>query len=406
EEKRAKPEKLITRFARYYTPAVIIAALFIGLVVPLVFRQNLANWVHRALIFLVISCPCALVISVPLTYFAGIGGGSKKGILFKGADVLDALADTAVVIFDKTGTLTSGKFTVTDVVPNKITRGDLLKIAAYAESMSSHPIARSIIETSGVNINRNEILNFHEERGMGCAAELKGGIIVAAGSAQFLKMVGVEAGPVKTGGSVIHIAAGGRYAGYIVLGDSVKADATNIVNRLAKAGVSRVAMFTGDNKEAANNAAGVLGISEVYSDCLPQDKMRYLNAIRSMLGKKEKLVFVGDGINDAPVIAASDIGIAMGGIGSDAAIEAAGVVIMTDEPSKVADAVAKARETKQIVRQNIIISIAIKVIIMVLAVCDVAPMWLGVGADVGVALLAILNATRAFGAKTDAKSGN
>ena len=395
EQKKSPAERFITRFASRYTPAVICAAVIIACLVPLITGQPFAKWLHRALVFLVISCPCALVISIPLTFFAGIGGAAKRGILFKGADSLYSMARTDTVMFDKTGTLTQGRFSVTEVKPVGTDREGLLMAAACAESFSSHPIARSIIEEYGKNVDVSRITKNREIRGKGTAIEI-GGVAVTAGNAALMDTLGVKYEKEETAGTVVYVTIGLRYAGCIILEDTEKPDAYRAVAGLREQGVSRIAMCTGDRREPSEAVAARLGIDEVYAECLPEDKFGRLDALRASGRENGTLVFVGDGINDAPVLAGADVGVAMGGLGSDAAIEAADVVLMTDEPSKVAEAVGFAGETRKIARQNVIFALAVKAIIMILGITGIANMWIAVFADVGVALLCILNAMRAY----------
>ena len=395
EEKKSPTERFITRFAARYTPAVICAAVIIACVVPLATGQPFATWLHRALVFLVISCPCALVISIPLTFFAGIGGAAKRCVLFKGADSLYSMARTDTVMFDKTGTLTHGRFSVTEVKPVGTDREGLLMAAACAEAFSSHPIARSILEEYGKNIDVSRVTKNREIRGKGTAIEI-GGVAVTAGNAALMEMLGVRYDREETPGTVVYVTIGLRYAGCIILEDTAKPDAGRAVSALREQGAGRIAMCTGDRKEPSEAVAAELGIDDVYSECLPEDKFRRLEELRAKRKGDGALVFVGDGINDAPVLAAADVGVAMGGLGSDAAIEAADVVLMTDEPSKVAEAVGFAKETRKIARQNVIFALAVKAVIMILGVMGIANMWIAVFADVGVALLCIMNAMRAY----------
>ena len=395
-EKRKSPaERFITRFAAKYTPAVICAAVIIAAAVPLITGQPFAKWLHRALVFLVISCPCALVISIPLTFFAGIGGAARRGILFKGADSLYAMAGADTVVFDKTGTLTRGSFSVTEVRPVGVDREELLMAAACAEAFSTHPIARSIVAEYGREVDVSRITKCREIRGKGIAVEI-GGLAVTAGNAALMDMLGVKYEKAETTGTVVYVTMNLRYVGCIVLEDTLKPDAVGAMTALREKGVSRVAIFTGDRREPSEAVAARLGISEVYAECLPEDKFSHLEALDRSKTGKGALVYVGDGINDAPVLAAADVGVAMGALGSDAAIEAADVVLMTDEPSKVAEAVGFAGRVREIARQNVIFSLAVKAVIMILGVAGIANMWIAVFADVGVALLAILNAMRAY----------
>ena len=396
DSNKTKSEKFITRFSKVYTPFVVCATFAIGILVPLIGRLPFYEWIHRALVFLVISCPCALVISVPLTYFAGIGRASKKGILFKGSEVLDTLAMTASVIFDKTGTLTTGGFMITEVEPVGISTDELMMLAAYAEALSTHPIARSIVEAYNGEIDKRRITKYHEQRGRGVVAQLDDRLTIAAGNEPFMAEIGVYPNVDSRGKSAVFVAVGSQYAGRIIIGDSPKKDAAKAIQALSAINIDRIAIFTGDRKEAADALASQIGIMEVHAECLPEDKVDKLRSLCDMQLEGDKLVYVGDGINDAPVLATADVGIAMGAFGSDAAIEAADVVIMTDEPSKVAEAIRIARNTKQIVIQNIIFSLSAKAVFMLMGLFGKTTMWMAVFADVGVSILATLNAMRAY----------
>ncbi len=396
EESKGESEKFITKFAGIYTPIVFGVALVVAFIIPLIFSQPLAEWVHRALVLLVISCPCALIISVPLTYFAGIGGASKNGVLIKGADVIDSLANVTSAVFDKTGTLTTGEFEIISVDPVGISREELLMLAAYAESMSTHPIAKSIVRQAGVKINRGKITGSHEEPGKGVVVQLDHKLIVSAGNAAFMNELQQDISFDTDDTAKLYVALERRYVGSITLSDTVKKDSVGAIYALNKLGVDRIIMLTGDKNTIAKETADALGISEVYSQCLPEDKAEKVLTLREMQIKGETLAYIGDGINDVPVLTMADVGISMGGLGSDAAIEASDVVIITDEPSKIPGVIAASKNTREIVKQNVIMSLGVKVLIFILALLGWASMWLAVIADVGIALVAIINAMRAF----------
>jgi Cd2+/Zn2+-exporting ATPase len=395
-EKKAPTENFITRFSRYYTPAVVFAAALLALVPPLVLPSAVfAQWVNRALIFLVVSCPCALVISVPLSFFGGIGGASRKGVLIKGGNYLDVLSKVDTVVFDKTGTLTKGVFTVTAVAPSGgFTADEVLFCAAGAESHSTHPIAMSIQKAyKGREIT--EISAVREIAGQGISAQVAGRCVLA-GNGRLLAEAGVDYKKAESAGSVVYIALDGKFAGYIEIADELKPDSARAVAGLKPLGVRRSVMLTGDGRAAAEQVATQLGFDEVYAELLPHDKLACLETLEKEKGRSGALVFVGDGINDAPALARADAGIAMGGLGSDAAIEAADVVIMTDEPSKILAAINIAKKTKKIVWQNIALALGVKAAILVLGALGMANMWAAVFSDVGVALIAIFNALRAL----------
>lgn len=396
--KKAQTEKFITKFARYYTPAVVISALMIAVLPPIFFGGVFSEWLYRALIFLVISCPCALVISIPLGFFGGIGGASKKGILIKGSNYLEALNNIETVVFDKTGTLTKGSFRVTEIEAYNISKDELLEYAAYAESYSSHPIATSIINYYGKQISKEDIKQYDEVAGHGVRAIVKGDSILV-GNSKLLADENINCMEVESLGTVIHVAVKGQYSGYLVISDEVKEDSREAILKLKKAGVKKVVMLTGDNKRVADKIGQSLQIDEVYSELLPHEKVEKLEMLEKQKSLKGKLVFVGDGVNDAPVLARADIGIAMGGLGSDAAIEAADVVLMTDEPSKLITALKIAKKTKQIVWQNIIFAFGVKLLVLALGAGGIATMWEAVFADVGVAVIAILNSMRVMYSK-------
>jgi Cd2+/Zn2+-exporting ATPase len=395
--KKAAVENFITKFARWYTPAVVLAALMLAVLPPLFVPGAIfSDWLRRALVFLVVSCPCALVISIPLSFFGGIGGASKQGILVKGGNFLEALNDVDTVVFDKTGTLTKGVFAVTGIVPAPgWTEADLLRYAAAAEKNSNHPIAQSIVKACGNMPDSGSIQSYQEIAGKGVKVQVDGKTVLA-GNGRFLEENGIACKEAVLAGTVVYIALDGTLAGHLVISDELKADSRQAVKALKKAGVRRIVMLTGDNQVTAEETAGELGLDEVYAELLPQGKVEKLEELEKSKSSKGKLVFVGDGINDAPVLARSDIGIAMGGVGSDAAIEAADIVLMTDEPSKIANALAVAQKTRNIVLQNIIFALGVKGALLILGALGVATMWEAVFGDVGVALIAVLNAMRAL----------
>jgi len=396
--RKAPVENFITRFARYYTPAVVLAAVALA-VLPTLFLPGaeFSHWLKRSLVFLVVSCPCALVISIPLSFFGGIGGASRQGILIKGGGFLSALNDVETVVFDKTGTLTKGQFAVSEVLCEKwISRGELLYYAAAAESNSGHPIAKSILNAYKGEIVSSDIAGYEEIPGKGTSVRVKGKTVLA-GNAGFLQARGVEFHAVSAAGTAVYIALEGLYAGCLVVTDEVKPDAMLAMNELRKAGARRLVMLSGDTRAAAEKIGGELGLDEVYSELLPHEKVSKLELLRGKTQAGKKLAFVGDGINDAPALALSDVGIAMGGLGSDAAIEAADIVLMTDEPLKLVTAMKIAKKTKSIVWQNIIFALGVKAVILVLGAMGIATMWEAVFGDVGVALIAVLNAMRAIG---------
>jgi Cd2+/Zn2+-exporting ATPase len=395
--KKAAVENFITKFARWYTPAVVMAALLLATLPPLfVPGAVFADWLRRALVFLVVSCPCALVISIPLSFFGGIGGASRQGILVKGGNFLEALNDVDTVVFDKTGTLTRGVFAVTGLVPaSGWNKEELLYYTAAAEKNSNHPIAQSIVKACGKIPAACSIQSYEEIAGKGVKVQIDGKTVLA-GNGRLLRQYGIDCKEIETGGTVVHVAVDGSPAGYLVISDELKADSRQAVKALKKAGVRRVVMLTGDNRVTAEKTAEELGLDEFYAELLPQGKVEKLEELEKSKSSRGKIVFVGDGINDAPVLARSDIGIAMGGVGSDAAIEAADVVLMTDEPSKIATALGVARKTRAIVSQNIIFALGVKGVLLVLGALGAASMWEAVFGDVGVALIAVLNAMRAL----------
>ena len=417
--KKSKSENFITKFAKYYTPIVVILAIMLAIIPPIILRDgSFTNWLYRALTFLVVSCPCALVISIPLGFFGGIGGASKKGILVKGSNYLEALANTETVVFDKTGTLTEGVFEVQEIKTAKeiqdqklketkqepekieiseITKEELLKTVAICENDSNHPIANSVknayVKQNNEKINTSNLKNVQEISGKGISATIEGKEVLV-GNEKLMQDKNIKYIQCKSVGTILYVSIEGKFAGYIVISDKIKQDSKEAISSLNKNGVKKTVMLTGDKKEVAEKVSKQIGIDEVYAELLPDGKVKKVEELLQTKESKGKLVFVGDGINDAPVLALSDIGIAMGGLGSDAAIEAADVVIMTDEPSKVSKSIDIAKKTMKIVKENIIFAIAIKIIVLILGACGVATMWEAVFADVGVSILAILNSLR------------
>lgn len=400
--KKSTSENFITRFAAIYTPVVVISAALLAVLPPLLVPgQQFSDWIYRALSFLVVSCPCALVISVPLSFFGGIGGASRLGILVKGSNYLEALAKTETVVFDKTGTLTKGVFEVRRIVPSAgMSRDELLAYAAIAESYSNHPISMSLRKAYGGKITPSEATQVVEIPGHGVSARVMGKAVLA-GNTKLMERENIPFNSEDIHGTVVHVAVGGVYSGYIVIADEIKADAKAAIAALKNCGVRQTVMLTGDSKAVAEDVAGELGIDHVYSELLPGDKVDKLESLLEDTAEKSKLAFVGDGINDAPVLARADIGIAMGALGSDAAIEAADIVIMTDEPSKIATAIEISRKTLRICTQNIVFAIGVKILVLILVALGMSNMWEAVFADVGVAVIAILNAMRAL--KTNIK---
>lgn len=393
--KKSKSENFITKFAHYYTPFVVISALLLAVLPPLFTGGSFAEWIHRALIFLVISCPCALVISVPLSFFGGIGGASKEGILVKGSNYLEALAQAEIVVFDKTGTLTRGSFSVVEIQPQAIESEELLRLAAFAEIYSNHPISASLKEAYGKEIDRMQVEQAEEISGHGVKTVVDGKTVYV-GNEKLMMQQKIAFQKPSEAGTVIHIAVDGAYAGYIRIADEIKPDAGKAIDSLKAGGVKKTVMLTGDNRDIAEAVARRLGIDKVYAELLPGDKVDKVEELFGEVSAKGKLVFVGDGMNDAPVLSRADIGIAMGALGSDAAIEAADVVIMTDEPSKLASAIRISRRTLMIVKQNIVFALGIKGFFLILGAFGMANMWEAVFADVGVSVIAILNAMRAL----------
>ncbi len=391
--KKAKVENFITKFARYYTPIVVVAAVVLAIVPPLVLGGGWSDWMLRACSFLVISCPCALVISVPLGFFGGIGAASKVGVLVKGSNYLEALAQMETIVFDKTGTLTKGEFTVTGIYPKAVTEEELLEMAALAESYSEHPIANAVKEAFGGSLSMERVADTEEIAGHGIRAKIDGKVVLA-GNAKLMKSEHIVYEANYETGTVIYVAVDGKYAGSIVIADRVKPEAKEALAALKASGVRQTVMLTGDKAEVGEAVAKALGIDTVYADLLPADKVSKVEELLKGLSEKEKLAFVGDGINDAPVLSRADIGIAMGSMGSDAAIEAADIVLMDDNPLKIASVIRIARYTLRIVTQNIVFALAVKLLILVLGAMGIANMWAAVFADVGVAVIAILNSMR------------
>lgn len=397
--KKSNSEQFITKFARYYTPVVVIIAVFLAIIPPLVIDgATFSDWIYRALAFLVVSCPCALVISIPLSFFGGIGGASKKGVLVKGSNYLEALAETEIVVFDKTGTLTKGVFNVQEIHPEGVSKEELLELTAHAESYSNHPISLSLKRAYSKEIDNGRISDVEEISGHGVIATVDGKKVMA-GNIKLMKMMDIPYFKGELIGTIVHVAVNNKYIGYIVISDEVKEDSAQAIKELKAANIKQTVMLTGDNKSIGSKVAKELGLDKVYAELLPADKVEKLEELFSQKSKKGKLAFVGDGINDAPVLARADIGIAMGGLGSDAAIEAADVVIMTDEPSKIATAMKISKKTLKIAHQNIVFAIGIKIIVLILSAFGIATMWAAIFADVGVTIIAVLNAFRALNVK-------
>lgn len=396
--RKSKSENFISKFAKYYTPAVCYGALALALIPPIVLLimgkpAMWGDWIYRALTFLVISCPCALVISIPLSFFAGIGGASNQGILVKGSNYLETLAQTKYVVFDKTGTMTQGVFEVSGIHHNKMPDEKLLEYAALAECSSSHPISKSLQKAYGKPIDRNRVTDIEEISGNGVIAKVDG-ISVAAGNTKLMNRLGIAYQDCHHVGTVVHMAIDGKYAGHILISDIIKPHAKEAIAELKKAGISKTVMLTGDSKRVADQVAEELGIQEVYSELLPADKVSRVEELLNQKSEKDKLAFVGDGINDAPVLSRADIGIAMGALGSDAAIEAADIVLMDDDPLKISKAIKIARKCIRIVYENIYFAIGIKILCLILGALGIANMWVAIFADVGVMILAVLNAIR------------
>lgn len=397
--KKSNSEQFITKFARYYTPVVVIIAVFLAIIPPLVIDgATFSDWIYRALAFLVVSCPCALVISIPLSFFGGIGGASKKGVLVKGSNYLEALAETEIVVFDKTGTLTKGVFNVQEIHPEGVSKEELLELTAHAESYSNHPISLSLKRAYSKEIDNGRISDVEEISGHGIIATVDGKKVMA-GNIKLMKMMDIPYFKGELIGTIVHVAVNNKYIGYIVIADEVKEDSAQAIKELKAANIKQTVMLTGDNKSIGSKVAKELGLDKVYAELLPADKVEKLEELFSQKSKKGKLAFVGDGINDAPVLARADIGIAMGGLGSDAAIEAADVVIMTDEPSKIATTMKISKKTLKIAHQNIVFAIGIKIIVLILSAFGITTMWAAIFADVGVTIIAVLNAFRALNVK-------
>lgn len=393
-EKKSKSENFITKFARWYTPAVVFSALALAFLPPL-WMGGWQTWIYRALTFLVISCPCALVLSVPLSFFCGIGGASKCGILIKGSNYIEALSQAGIVVFDKTGTLTEGVFQVTDVHPTDRGRSDLLELAALVESVSNHPISRSLLRAWNAPLDLARVSDVKEVPGCGLSATVDKTHSVAVGNHSMMRQIGIT---VPDRGvrqeTLIHVAVDGRYAGWIVISDQIRTDSRQAVEELRRIGIRKTVLLTGDTKVVADRISASLGLDESHSDLLPSDKVSDVEALLAEKREQETLIYMGDGVNDAPVLARADVGVAMGGLGSDAALEAADVVIMTDEPSKLVTAVLLARKTMSIVRQNLIFAISVKGLVLALGGLGLVNLWAAVFADVGVSILAVLNALR------------
>ena len=392
--KKSKSENFITKFAKYYTPTVVIIAVILAIVPPFIFKgTSFSEWIYRALSFLVVSCSCALVISIPLSFFGGIGGASKMGILIKGSNYLEALASTEIAVFDKTGTLTKGVFEVQKIETNNIDKDELLEIAAYAENYSNHPIAKSIKNAYKKQIDTNRIKDIKEISGHGISVKVDNKNVLI-GNEKLMEENKIEYTKSEDIGTILYVAINNEYKGLIIISDEIKEDSLGLIKNLKNLGVKKTVMLTGDKKTVGEAVGEKIGLDEVYTELLPDGKVEKVESLMREKTEKGKLVFVGDGINDSPVLAMSDIGIAMGALGSDAAIEAADVVIMTDEPSKIADAIGLSRKTMKIVKENIVFAIFIKVLVLVLTAIGLSTMWEAVFADVGVSIIAIINALR------------
>ena len=396
--KKAQTERFITRFARVYTPIVVLLAILIAIIPPFVFQASFSIWLYRALSFLVVSCPCALVVSIPLGFFAGLGGASKQGVIIKGGNYLEALTHADTVVFDKTGTLTKGVFKVIETHPVNMTEDAFIKFAAYAESQSNHPIAKSIVEAYGHFIDETVISSYEEVAGKGIKAVVNEQQILI-GNVTLMKESSLEVLPVNATGTIIHMAVDQVYVGYIVIADEIKETSKAAISKLKKQGASQVIMLTGDQERIAKQVAEELGVDRVYAELLPYQKVEHVEQLLANQAKNKSLVFVGDGMNDAPVLARADVGVAMGAIGSDAAIEAADVVLMEDDPMALVKAIDQAKQTKFILYQNIIFALGVKILVMILIAFGLATMWSAVFADVGVTVLAVINSTRALKSK-------
>ena len=397
--KKSKSENFITKFAAYYTPIVVIIALILAIIPPLLINgASFSDWIYRALSFLVVSCPCALVISIPLSFFGGIGGASKMGILIKGSNYLEQLANTEIIVFDKTGTLTEGVFEVQKVSPVNISEEELLRITAYAENYSNHPISVSLKKAYNKRIDEKEIIKTEEISGHGIVAQI-GNKEVLVGNEKLMKQKEIDYQKCDEIGTILYIAINGKYAGYILIADKIKKDSIKAIKNLKKNNIKQTIMLTGDRKDVGESVAKELGLDKVYTELLPNGKVEKVETLLKEKTEKGKLAFVGDGINDAPVLAISDIGIAMGALGSDSAIEAADIVLMTDEPSKIVDAIYLSKRTMRIVKENIVFAIFIKVLVLILSAIGLSTMWEAVFADVGVSIIAIINALRVLKVK-------
>ena len=397
--RKSKSENFITKFAKYYTPIVVIIAVILAIIPPLIIKEaSFTEWLYRALSFLVVSCPCALVISIPLSFFGGIGGASKIGILVKGSNYLEALANTEIAVFDKTGTLTKGVFEVQKVNAIGVTKEELLEIAAYGENYSNHPISKSIKQAYNKKIDESQIMNVQELSGLGIEAKIKNQNVLL-GNEKLMNEKGIEFEKCKDIGTILYIAIEGKYAGYILIRDKIKEDSKKTIEELKRNGIKQTVMLTGDRKNVGEAVAKEIGIDNVYTELLPDEKVKKVEELLKTKTEKGKLAFVGDGINDAPVLTLADIGIAMGGLGADSAIEAADIVIMTDEPSKIIKAIKISKKTMRIVKENIVFAIFVKIAVLILTAFGLSTMWEAVFADVGVSIIAIINAFRALHTK-------
>ena len=400
-DKKSKSENFITKFAKYYTPIVVVIAVLLAFIPPLILKDaSFSDWLYRALSFLVVSCPCALVISIPLSFFGGIGGASKMGILIKGSNYLEQLANTEIIVFDKTGTLTEGVFEVQKVNPIDISEEELLKIVAYSENYSNHPISLSVKKAYGKEIDEKQIIKTQEISGFGIVAKI-GNQDVLVGNEKLMNEKQINFTKCNDIGTVLYVAINGKYVGYILISDKIKPDSKKAIQNLKKNHIKQTVMLTGDRKDVGENVAKELGLDKVYTELLPAGKVEKVESLLREKSSKGKLVFVGDGINDAPVLALADIGIAMGALGSDAAIEAADVVLMTDEPSKIVNAINLSKKTMKIVKENIVFAIFIKILVLILSAFGLSTMWEAVFADVGVSIIAILNALRVLKVKNN-----
>ena len=397
--KKTKSENFITKFAKYYTPIVVIIAVVLAIFPPLIIQgASFEEWIYRALSFLVVSCPCALVISIPLSFFGGIGGASKMGVLIKGSNYLEALSNIEIAVFDKTGTLTKGVFEVQKISPIKLTQEELLKIAAYSEHYSNHPISSSIKRAYNNEIDEKQIMNYQELSGFGVEASIEGKRVLV-GNEKLMQKENIKFTICQEIGTILYIAVEGEYAGYILIADEIKTDSKKAIEELKKNNVKNIVLLTGDRKKVGESVAKQIGINTVFTELLPDGKVKKVEELLRNKSENGKLAFIGDGINDAPVLSLADIGIAMGGLGADSSIEAADIVIMTDEPSKVSKAIKLSKRTMRIVKENIIFAISIKILVLILAAIGVATMWGAVFADVGVSIIAIINALRALNIK-------